>query len=321
MPLLVYNLTGTAVMTARGTPPRLIPASSAPPAPGEPVNMTTELQGLSGPAYADLEAQRTGNVLAFEWTSDAEYSTTGLTVAGPTIGLHANTHKTAGGTDVLTIATSAAANVGATTATMVQETKAANVRYRAPRGVGTTALKGLTNIAASGSLMPLTLQPDYPRKLQVAIVDANDSISAGTLTITGVGASGEAVTEVIPFKAAAGANSRTVTTTYAYATISAVDMAGVVGFDAGVDQVSIGDAAALGLPVQQIPTAGNFSVYKANVAMANEAIGTVDATARTISPTTPPNGTNIYDFFYTYTVTAVQNSHLHTQVQHTHNIT
>lgn len=70
MSLLAYNLTGSPV-TLAGTS-IILPASASPPSPGEAVNVTSELKGLTEGEYAALEAQRPDTVL-YEWTSEAEF--------------------------------------------------------------------------------------------------------------------------------------------------------------------------------------------------------------------------------------------------------
>lgn len=97
MPLFAYNLTGTAVTMARGNPRAVLPASPSPPGRGPAVNVTSELRpnktvdpangktgGLTAAYFADIQAQVTAGTIAVEWTADAEYLTTGLTVGGPT---------------------------------------------------------------------------------------------------------------------------------------------------------------------------------------------------------------------------------------------
>lgn len=160
----------------------------------------------------------------------------------------------------------------------------------------TAALTGIVNtVDAADGVQSLAAQPDVPRKLQVRIVDANSSISAGTLTLVGVGARGQAVGQVIPLTG----GTQTVTTDDAYATLTSATIAGLVGAASG-DTVGIGPATALGLPVAQGSTVA--AVFRALVDDAAEAVGTVDATAGTIVPTTVPNGAHDYDFHFNYTV-------------------
>lgn len=158
------------------------------------------------------------------------------------------------------------------------------------------ALTGYVNtVDAADGVQSLAAQPDVPRKLQVRIVDANSSISAGTLTLVGIGARGQAVTQVI----ALTGGTRTVTTDDAYATITSATIASLSGAASG-DTVGIGPATALGLPAARGAT--SVSVFRAYVDDVAEAVGTVDATAGTIVPTTVPNGSRDYDFHFNHTV-------------------
>lgn len=200
---------------------------------------------------------------------------------------------------------------GATAGTNVAEQRCGHVKYAAPIAAELITIKA--DAAVADGAIVVAAQPDFPRKLQVRITDANSSISAGTLTLVGVGPSGEAVTEEV----ALTGGTATKTTTYAYATVTSGTVAGLAGNE-GADNLSIGVAAALGLPGCKTPASSAFAVYKADVENANEAVGTVDATAGTIVPTTAPNGARVFDFWYTYSVTPTQNTHTHTGPSHTH---
>lgn len=171
--------------------------------------------------------------------------------------------------------------------------------------------ESLTNVVAAldpvaNGALTIAAQPPIPCKLQVRIVDANASISAGTVDLVGVGTSGQALTQSIPLTG----GTQTVTTTDAYASLTSATVASVAGAAAG-DTIGIGTSAAIGLPATKTPTPASFAVYKANVDGAAETVGTVDATAGTITPTTAPNGTRDFDFWYTYSATPTQSAHQH----------
>lgn len=164
--------------------------------------------------------------------------------------------------------------------------------------------------------MTIAAQPVVPCKLQVRIVYAGSV--TGTLTLVGIGARGQAVTQAIPLVG----GTRTVTTTDAYATLTSATIASIAGA-AGGDTVGIGQSSAIGLPVPQ--GAASVAVYKSNVDDVNETVGTVDATAGTIIPTTAPNGTRDFDFWFTSSVTpagtnAAEATHTHTGPSHTHTL-
>lgn len=168
--------------------------------------------------------------------------------------------------------------------------------------------------------MVIAAQPADACKLQIRIVDGDNSLT-GNVVLVGVGARGQALTQTEPL----AGGTRTILTDDAYVTVTSVTLDTVAGAAAG-DSVGVGQSSHLGLPGAQ--TATNFVVYRAEVgananSLAQEAVGTVDATAGTIDPTTPPNGTLDYAFYYTFNVTpvgsnAAESTHTHTGPSHTH---
>lgn len=122
MALLVSNLTGAPVVLAAGNPVRTIPASAAPPNPGDPFNVTAELWpdptvdaargkagGLVAADFVALQAQAAS--LFFEWSDEIAYQTGALVVSGPSPGLHAATHIP-GAADALATAVVSDAQIG-----------------------------------------------------------------------------------------------------------------------------------------------------------------------------------------------------------------
>jgi hypothetical protein len=150
---------------------------------------------------------------------------------------------------------------------------------------------------ATGALV-IAIQPNCPRKLQVRITDAANAVT-GTCILVGVGADGSALTQTIQLTG----GTRTIITTDAYATLTTATLA-VAGGAGGGKNIGIGVGAALGLPIPAAAT--SVSVYKATCDYADEAVGTVDATARTIAPTTAANAAHEYEFWFKYTL-----SHTH----------
>ena len=172
-----------------------------------------------------------------------------------------------------------------------------------------------TNVA-----LTIAAQPPQPRKLAVRIVigtTTTTAITAGTLTLVGVDTDGNAITEVISLIKTASA---TVKTANAYASLTSATVAGYVASGSGTgNTIGIGLAADLGVPTQ--PGAVNFTLLKATkivstftgsgTAVTTAAVvpaddvtstATVDATARTVSPTTAPGATTTTstDFEFTY---------------------
>jgi hypothetical protein len=143
---------------------------------------------------------------------------------------------------------------------------------------------------------------DYARKLQVRIVTGS---TAGTLTLVGVGVNGQAVTQAIDISTVGG--TRTVVTTHAYRSLTSATVSGI---NTPAGTIGIGLGLGLALPSAQASVTA-FAVIGANVDKVNEAVGTVDATAYTIEPTTAANGTRNYTFNYKYTFTPVTPAHNH----------
>lgn len=293
MSLIVCNLTGAAVTLAAGKRTVVAPAKVGALTYGPPVNVTSELSGLSGANYTALEAQRAG-VLAYFWTEgvplfDVGTLTVGVDVRGVTVQNTTAVNQT-------------------TTATMVAARIAGHVRYEAPLAADNIYIVAAA-LPADGAQI-IAHQPDFPRKLNIHIVTGS---TTALMDIVGIGPSGEAVTQSdIDVKAAGD-----IITAKAYAHVTSITLKSVTG-PAGT--IGVGQDAALGLPASQIPAAGTFAVHKEDLAAADEAVGTVDATAGTIIPTTAPNGARIFDFWYSYLVTFVQNTHNHTQNAHLHTL-
>lgn len=182
-----------------------------------------------------------------------------------------------------------------------------HVRYQAPIAAELVTIVAQANIANSAAA--IAAQPAYPRKLQIEVTDANSSITAGIITVVGVGPAGEAVTETINI---ANGGTHTYTTANAYAKVTSITPSGLVGIDVGTDKIQAGVATAMGLPIPAGAT--SVVVYKAGVAAtgtataADDTVGTVDTTARTIVPNTAADGTKSFDFWFSYALP----SHVHT---------
>lgn len=221
------------------------------------------------------------------------------------------------GVDTATAANATPAIVSATatnqsaTATNQSEQRSNHVRYTNVPAADLVSIVAVLDPIADGALV-LAGQPSVPCKLQIDIVDGDNSVT-GDLVLAGIGASGQGVGQTIPLTG----GTRTVVTADGYAVVSSATLQNVAGAAPG-DTISIGVSAHLALPGTRSPAAANFVIYKADANEANEAVGTVDGTAGTVSPTTAPNGTNDYDFWYRYSVAVVQDAHNHLQDAHGH---
>lgn len=164
--------------------------------------------------------------------------------------------------------------------------------------------------SANGAAV-IAAQPDVPRKLQLSIVEGGAAITAGTGTLIGEAWDGTALSK--EFDLTGGAKVED--TTNAFASVTSFTVAGLVGGGAGTT-ISIGCGAALGLPIPA--GAANVEVFGAYVDGGKETVGTVDATARTIAPTTAADAAKTFDFNFRYDVTPTQAAHNHTQNAHAH---
>ena len=256
-----------------------LPASASGGTRGPTVNCTSELKGLTLAQYQAIEVLRVATTIQLSWTGDPEYACVGMTVAAPGVTL----------------------TVQPTAATVTGVVEGGYSSVTGP------AVADLVSVVAAvlPSNVALTLianSIDYARKLQVRIVTGS---TAGTLTLVGVGVNGEAVTQAIDISTSGG--TRTVVTTKAYRTLTSATITGGSGF-AGT--VGIGLGLGLALPTAQVGVSA-FSVFGENCDKINTAVGTVDAAAYTVEPTTAANGTHSYAWNYKYTLTPVSPTHIH----------
>jgi len=281
MSLLVTNLTGTDVVLAKGSRSVTAPAKVGSLTYGPAVNVSSELKGLVAGDYTALETQRAGT-LAYFWSNGIPEFAVGTLTVG--------------------------ANVNGVTVQNTTTTVSALVQARKVEFPTTTKLAELISVVntvlPSNVALTILLQPDVARKLQVRIITGS---TAGTLTLVGVDQNGNAATQAIDI--AVGAGTRTVVTDKAYATLTSATISGGSGF---AGSVSIGLGTALGVPTNKSPAATAFAVYKEQVNGLDETVGTVDATAMTIAPTTPADGAHSFAFWYNFTVTPTSPAHNHT---------
>lgn len=282
----------------------------------------------SNPASLGVNAE-VGTVAKTQNTGELYYkygrsATQWVQVSGTTGALmvptnHASRHKT-GGADVLavdgTISTEGTDST-ATTATMAASRRNGMMIVAAPEAAAVDEI--VAAVLPVDGPIAFTVHPDWPRKLQVDIIDADASISAGTITLAGLDQNGASVSETFPLTG----GTQNVKTAKAFASLTSITVAGCVGAVAP-DTVSVGVTNDLGLVSQQIPAASGYAVYLEYLNGVLNPVGTVDSVAGTIAPTVAPNAFNTYRFFFTYSVTELQNSHAHvhshTHALHTHTI-
>lgn len=207
---------------------------------------------------------------------------------------------------------------GATAGTNVAEERSGTIHYVMPIAEELVTIKA-DALCVDGAIV-VAGQPGT-RGLALRITIAANPITAGNITLVGVGPSGEAISEV---KSLITNVSVTLYTNHAFAKVTSGTVAGLVGGGGAGDNLSIGVSTKLGLVGCKVPAPTAWAVHKTTVAAStilgpvDEAVAGVDATYGTVSPTTAPNGAKCFDFYYTYTVTPTQNTHTHSGPSHTH---
>lgn len=268
MPLMVFNRTAAPVTLAAGNPARVIPISAAPPARGPGVNVTSELRGLTGGQYAAIDVQRAAGSIVLEWTDGvAEYATAGLTVTGPVV--------------------ASSVILGN------------SVTYVNPIAADLISVVAAATPVADAASAVIANSIDCPRKLQVhMVIDTTHAITAGSVALVGVGPNGEAVTETVSCIAAV---SGTVITTKAYSKLTSATLSNPFTMTGGAGGTTVGIGVAAALAVPTCVGASAFGCDTAYVAGVREAVGTVDATYHTITPTTPADAAKTFTFGYHFT--------------------
>jgi hypothetical protein len=173
-------------------------------------------------------------------------------------------------------------------------TNTGQTTYLAPLAADLVRVKAAA--AAVAGTITIAAQPDVPRKLQVRIVVATP-ITVGTLTLVGTNAQGATITEVVSLVQGV---TTTLTTTNAFAHLTSGTVSALTG--GGDGTLGIGGATALALNLPQGFT--NLVVFKETANALDAAVGTVDATAGTVVPTSVPNATLNYQWHYTYNTAA-----------------
>lgn len=148
----------------------------------------------------------------------------------------------------------------------------------------------LTNL--TNTTFSLAAQPCYPVSMDILIVDTTPSITAGTVTITGIGAYGQTQVETVNCAAGAG----TYTGNKPFAKITSIVSSGftVLG-GAGDETFHVHTGTKIGLPCYKLK-----GVHTAYVDRAADTVGTVSTTYGTIIPNTAPNASRDLEFYYTY---------------------
>lgn len=140
----------------------------------------------------------------------------------------------------------------------------------------------------------IAAQPDVPRNLTITMVDANASITGGTITIVGEDPLGRAISDawVIP------SNLGTKTTTNIYAKVTSVTTSGITGaIGAGVDQVKVGVGDVIGLPFDIVATSAVRHVFLGAVRIASPTVAVGVGTSGVNVAASTYNGTKVLQAF------------------------
>jgi hypothetical protein len=237
--------------------------------------------------------------------------TIGATTPRPITGT--NVHAT--GTATLDGAVSGAGFQAAVKAISAAQVRVSKVVFLAPLPADLTTV--VNAVTPSNVALTTAAQPPQARKLQVRIVigtTTTTAITAGNLALVGIDQDGNAVTENISLIQNASA---TVKSANAYATLTSATVSAYAASGSGTgNTVGIGPSNDFGVPTG--PGVTNFAIVKATkvittvtgaVTAWSRAVtddvatsAVVDATARTIAPTTAPGtaGINDYEFSYSY---------------------
>jgi len=164
-----------------------------------------------------------------------------------------------------------------------------------PTPRGATAARIVASVNMANGTLTIANQPDTPRQLAVRVDPSSVAITGGLCTITYPANDG--TTQVDALSLATPANTvLTINTSKGAMRVTSAVVSGLAG--GATPKIEIADTNFLALPVDQ--GFANFALLKENVGGADEALGTVNASAAAVSPTTAPNGTNIYGFGYSY---------------------
>lgn len=276
------------------------------------LNVTADKQVVAPGETVNLTGDRTGGTATFNyaWTAVDAAGATGGTLGAAAQNAQlgdvtntwiAPTSSTAGGTYRINCTiTDAAARSFTDGVTVEVSTSAVQNIFLAPVA-GT-----ISNVLAATLISPtaanadpgqqitagLTNPPD-PRNVVITIVDVNNSITGGTARVTGLDARGFTQSEVITI-APTGGGSSTNTGAAPFAVVTQVDLFGMTGVTAFVDQIAVGLGGKFGL-TSRIQTASDI-LYVNEGGTVQTSGFTVDTTTATqgITFAAPPDGTRNY---------------------------
>jgi len=172
--------------------------------------------------------------------------------------------------------------------------------FIAPEAVDNDQIKTATAIQAGASWVDvtwesgdLTAQPNYARNVTLTFVDADTSITAGTVTITGTDLRGNTVSEIIT--GIATASSLTYSGDIAFATITSIVLSDFVGATQTNDTLKIGNGKIFGLS-NELDDSNDVTKVIENET--DSTTYTVSTTYNTIEFAADPDGSKNYAVYY-----------------------
>lgn len=169
--------------------------------------------------------------------------------------------------------------------------------YTLPLAPPAAVIGGVVSSGAlSNGTLAVTTQPTVMRPVNVEIGTGTTAITAGNVAVTYVANDGTTQTDNISAVIALS-TAETVGLSKCVDTITSITVSGVVGGTS--PWIRLSTTASLGLPLA--PNAIDLAVTREYDAGATIAVGTLGAALGSIAPTTAPNGTVTYSFFYNYT--------------------
>lgn len=148
------------------------------------------------------------------------------------------------------------------------------------------------NAVAEPSNMASVVQPTVPRNVVVNFTDANASITDFDFTVHGKAPDGTTISENFVFAGGLDQVGSKI-----FASITNFTLNSIAGNASG-DLLDIGYGTKLGVPVPYGAT--NLTVQNLRCDTTVEAASATDATNNSITPTTAPNGTRIFQAWFSY---------------------
>ena len=146
----------------------------------------------------------------------------------------------------------------------------------------------VTVVDMADGAQALAAQPDVPRNLTVALVDANASVTTGTLTIVGLDFEGNVITEVVDIPTSIGAT----VLTKIFVRVTSATISGLAGEAAG-DTITIGVGNVIGLPNPIVATTAVKHVNLGGVPVTSPTIATGQSTSGVDASGATYNGSKV----------------------------